>query len=89
MADLTPFSVVLDKRALKELERLPLHVQRRYYNKVKPELEKDPIAPRVNLDVKIIEVRGTAVYICVRVGDWRLAGRVDREERTVRGLYWY
>jgi mRNA-degrading endonuclease RelE of RelBE toxin-antitoxin system len=53
VADASPprFRVVLDRRAQRELERLPRHVRAAFLEAF-PKMEVDPLTPRSGLDVR-------------------------------------
>ena len=69
------YHVLVDKRAEKDLKKVPEHTIDRFA-KILDELEVDPINKRPGVDIK--NLRGYPNIFRVRIGDYRVLYSVDK-----------
>ena len=80
--DATPFEVLIDERVKKDLEKIPMHIVKKFV-KLLDEFEKDPIRPRSGFDVKPMEGYPSNTYR-LRIGKYRVLYAMDNETKKVR-----
>lgn len=80
--DATSFEVLIDERVEKDLEKIPMHIVKKFI-KLLDEFEKDPIRPRSGFDVKPMEGYPSNTYR-LRTGKYRVLYAVDNETKKVR-----
>lgn len=74
------WTVLVDRRAAKDLAGAPEHVRARFGNAV-DRLREDPLRARPGLDVKALS--GASMHR-LRIGAWRVLFEVDEMKKTVR-----
>jgi len=74
------YHVLIEKRAERELRRLPDHIVRRFRG-VFERLEEDPYRPRPGCDIRVVQ--GRPRVKAVRVGEYRGLYEIIEEDKSV------